>query len=53
MEVPLNNQEDCNKWFLDDTKNPRTNYLVNKDGSLYKLIKDQCDKQLSKQSPKS
>ena len=42
-EVPLNNQE-CNKWFLDDTKNPRTNYLVNKEGSLYKLIKQQCDK---------
>ena len=43
MEVALNNQE-CNKWFLDDTKNPRTNYLVDKDKSLYKLITKQCEK---------
>ena len=43
MDVALNNQE-CNKWFLDDTKNPRTNYLVDKDKNLYKLIKEQCEK---------
>lgn len=41
FEEPLNKAE-CNKWFENDTINPRTNYYLDKKGKLYSLIKEQC-----------
>ena len=42
-EEPLTKDE-CNKWFKDNLRNPRTNILIEKDKVLYKEIDKQCEK---------
>ena len=37
-------ENECNKWFEDKIRNPRTNILIDKDKNLYKEIEKQCNK---------
>ena len=37
-------KDECNKWFKDKLRNPRTNILIEKDKKLYNEIDKQCEK---------